>query len=150
MPTNISTVKIAASRESVWAALTDPTLVTQGQFGSDLITDWKPGKPIRFSTEWQGTLFEQWGTVLQFDAPNLLSYSLYAPRPGLDDRPENYFTMIYKLTENEGGTELQIVQKDNRPGAVQEAPQGEENPVLAGLKQFIEGNAETKNANQSA
>ena len=32
--------------------------------------------------------------------------------------------------EKDNGTELLIIQEDNRPGAKQEPEQGEENPVL--------------------
>ncbi|WP_433834425.1 hypothetical protein [Flavobacterium anhuiense] len=46
--------------------------------------------------------------------------------------------MNYVLTEENQKTKLDIIQKDNRPGAVQEAPQGEENPILQGLKTIIE------------
>ena len=46
--------------------------------------------------------------------------------------------MNYKLTSKENYTKLEIIQEDNRPGAVQEKPQGEENPVLAGLKALAE------------
>jgi len=46
--------------------------------------------------------------------------------------------MNYKLTSEEDYTKLEIIQEDNRPGAVQEKPQGEENPILAGLKALAE------------
>jgi hypothetical protein len=42
--------------------------------------------------------------------------------------------MSYVLDVNEGLVNLKIIQEDNRPGAVQEESQGEENPVLAALK----------------
>ncbi len=46
--------------------------------------------------------------------------------------------MIYVLTKENQKTKLEIIQEDNRPGAVQEEPQGEENPILQGLKAIIE------------
>ncbi|WP_218917277.1 hypothetical protein [Niabella ginsenosidivorans] len=48
--------------------------------------------------------------------------------------------MIYLLTEDGDATHLEIRQADNRPGAIQEAPQGEENPVLQALKKVAETN----------
>jgi len=65
---------------------------------------------------------------------------LFAPRPGLEDVPENYFIMHYRLMEDKGQTKLEIMQEDNRPNAKQEAPQGEENPVLQSLKKVVEEN----------
>src|SRR5216683_1166293 len=52
MAKNISTVVIKAPVQKVWDALTMPEFVKQWQYGSDLITDWKPGSDIRFRTEW--------------------------------------------------------------------------------------------------
>ena len=138
MAINISRLTIDASKEKVWEALINPEKVKAWQFGSKLITDWNIGNEIRFKTEWEGQTFEQWGTVLEFNPKSGLKYSLFAPRPGLEDKLENYFEMEYKLTEKENGTELLIIQEDNRPGAKQEAEQGEENPVLKMLKELIE------------
>ncbi|MEO6637667.1 MAG: SRPBCC family protein [Ginsengibacter sp.] len=138
MATNVSTIILKASLEKVWDALTKPELVKKWQYGSDLITDWKVGNEIRFRTEWEGKVFEQWGEVLEIIPQRLIKYSLFAPRPGLEDKPENYFVMNYVLSEKEGGVMVKIVQEDNRAGAVQEEPQGEENPVLSGLKNLVE------------
>lgn len=141
MATNISRLTINASKEKVWHALTNPDKVKAWQFGSDLITDWKVGNEIRFKSEWNGQIFEQWGTVVEFDPYEKLKYTLFAPRPDLEDKPENYFEMEYKLINNKNGTELTITQEDNRPGAKQEPEQGEENPVLKVLKDLIEKDA---------
>jgi uncharacterized protein YndB with AHSA1/START domain len=141
MPTNISTIRINASAQKLWDALTDPALVKLWQYGSVLTTDWQVGSSIRFRTEWQGKTFEQWGKVLSVQPNEKLSYSLFAPRPDLEDKPENYFVMNYVLTAEGSQTKLEILQEDNRPGAVQEAPQGEENPILQSLKNIVEANA---------
>ncbi|NJC68749.1 SRPBCC domain-containing protein [Planosporangium thailandense] len=134
-----SVVTIDAPRETVWTVLTEPRYVKQWQYGSDLQTDWSVGSPIRFTTEWEGNTFEQRGQVLAVDAPRELRYSLFAPRPGLKDRPENRFTMVYSLTEDAGRTRVTFTQEDPRPGAggEQDAEEGE-NPVLAALKSLCE------------
>ncbi|HTM67188.1 MAG TPA: SRPBCC family protein [Flavipsychrobacter sp.] len=139
MPANISTITLNATKGKVWDALTNPELVKLWQYGSELVTDWKEGGDIRFRTEWEGTVFEQWGKVLEVREMELLRYSLFAPRPGLEDKPENYFIMSYVLSsEGNGQTKLQIIQEDNRPNARQEPPQGEENTVLQSLKRLVE------------
>jgi uncharacterized protein YndB with AHSA1/START domain len=135
---NVSTIRIAAPAARVWQTLTQPSLVKQWQYGSDLDTTWQVGSPVRFKTVWQDTVFEQWGTVLAFEPHARLQYSLFAPRPGLEDKPENYFTMTYQLTPEDGVVKLEIVQEDGREGATKEPDQGEENPVLAELKKVAE------------
>lgn len=138
MATNISTITFNASIQKVWDTITKPGKVKLWQFGSDLITTWEPGTTIEFITEWEGKIFKQWGKVLEVRLGELVRYSLFAPRPGLEDKPENYFTMSYILSTEQGKTKLEIIQEDNRPNAVQEAPQGEENPVLQSLKSVAE------------
>lgn len=140
MATNLSTVTINASKQRVWDTLTKPELVKLWQYGSNLLTDWKVGSKIEFVTEWEGNVFKQWGTVQSFSPTDSLSYSLFAPRPGVEDKPENYLVMKYALTATGGQTKLEIIQEDNRPHAVQEESQGEENPILKGLKGVAEAN----------
>ncbi len=65
MATNISTIKINASTKKVWDTITKPELVKLWQYGSDLLTTWEIGSDIKFTTEWQDKIFEQWGKVLE-------------------------------------------------------------------------------------
>lgn len=140
MAESTSRIWISAPRDTVWTVVTEPAHVKAWQYGSDLHTDWSPGSPIRFVSEWEGQSFEQWGRILTFDPPAGLSYTLFAPRPDLEDRPENYFTMTYTLAESAGGTELVIVQDDPRSGAgaVDDAADDAANPVLTAVKQQAE------------
>jgi uncharacterized protein YndB with AHSA1/START domain len=139
MATNISNLNLNAPIKKVWDTLTQPSQVKLWQFGSDLTTDWEVGSDIRFTTAWEGQIFEQWGKILEIIPNEKLKYSLFAPRPDLEDKPENYFVISYILTQEHNHVKLQIIQEDNRVGAKQEAPQGEENPILKGLKDLIEG-----------
>jgi uncharacterized protein YndB with AHSA1/START domain len=140
MAINISTIFIQAPVQKVWDALTKPELVKQWQYGSELITDWEIGNDIRFRTEWENKIFEQWGKVVEVRPCDLIKYNLFAPGPGLEDKPENYFIMSYVLTSEIGQTRLEIIQEDNRQNAIQEEPQGEENPILQSLKKIAENN----------
>jgi uncharacterized protein YndB with AHSA1/START domain len=118
MAKNISRITVNASAQKVWDALTKPELVKKWQYGSDLITDWKINNPIRFRTEWEGKIFEQWGTVLEIIPNKLIRYNLFAPRPDLEDKPENYFEMSYMINSvADGKTNLEIIQEDTRGGS---------------------------------
>lgn len=140
MATNISRISINATPQKVWDILTKPEFVKLWQYGSDLQTDWKVGSSIKFVTKWEDKIFEQWGTVLEFTPTTKIRYSLFAPRLDLEDIPENYFEMIYSLTDENGQTRLAIIQEDNRLDAVQKDEQDEENPILKTLKQIAETN----------
>ena len=139
MKTSDSMVKIIAPMRKVWLALTVPDLVKQWQYGSDLLTTWEVGTPIIFRNEWDGRVFEQKGNVLEFSPESRLKYSLFFPRPDLQDSPANCFFMTYELTESEGVTSLLIRQEDPRPSPPDESTGGDEGPnVLSGLKELVE------------
>lgn len=143
MSTSTSRIIINALAEQVWDMITNPEWVKQWQYGSDLITDWQIGSSIRFRTEWDGNVYEQWGTVLEFTPYQCLRYSLFAPRPGLEDKPENYFTMSYFLSKEGDGTLLSIQQIDNRPGSdsideENDVTEDDEQSVLLILKRLAE------------
>jgi hypothetical protein len=118
--------------------ITTPEKVKLWQYGSDLLTTWQIGSSIEFITKWEGNIFKQWGKVLEFNPNESLKYSLFAPGTDREDKPENYFIMKYILAEEDGKIILEIIQEDNRPDAVQEEPNNEENPILQLLKEVAE------------
>lgn len=140
MATDVSSVVIKAPAFEVWSALTKPELVKQWQYGSHVVTDWRVGSSITFHSEWQGTVYEQWGTILEVAPNKLIKYSLFAPRPDLQDKPENYFVMSYELAERDGSTTLTVIQQDDRPGSQpQQSVDSEGQPsVLDMLKSLVE------------
>ena len=139
MGETVTRVELASSPERVFAALTEPDLVRAWQYGSVLETDWVPGSPVRFTSEWRGQEYAQWGTVVAFEPVRLVAYTLFAPREDLEDRPENRFTMTYELEEVVGGTRLTIRQSDHRPGAAEGESTGDpDDPVLGALRALLE------------
>jgi uncharacterized protein YndB with AHSA1/START domain len=137
--TSDSTVKILAPAKKVWLALTNPGLVKQWQYGSDLQTTWEVGTSIVFRNEWNGQVFEQKGTVLEFSPESRLKYLLFFPRPDLQENPERYFFMTYELAESDGTTSLLVRQEDPRPSAPGESSAGDDGPdVLSHLKELVE------------
>lgn len=128
---------MAAAREALWRCLTEPALVERWQYGARLETTWEPGSPIRFTVATDAGVLAQWGEVVSVDAPASLSYTLFAPRPGLDDAPANRFTMRYDLAEDGGATTLTVTMEDPREGAVERSD--DDSPVLAALRDLAEG-----------
>lgn len=139
MKTSESIVKILAPASKVWLALTVPDLVKQWQYGSDLLTTWEVGTSIVFRNEWNGQVFEQKGTVLEFSPESRLKYSLFFPRPDLQDIPEHRFFMTYELIGSGEATSVLFRQEDPRPSLPNESSGGEEGPdVLSALKELVE------------
>ena len=139
MKTTDSVVTISAPARKVWLALTVPDLVKQWQYGSDLLTTWEVGTPIIFRNEWNGQVFEQKGSVLEFVPESRLKYSLFFPHPDLQDLPEHYFFMTYELTAKEDATLLLVRQEDPRPSQPNESAGEDAGPdVLSVLKELVE------------
>jgi uncharacterized protein YndB with AHSA1/START domain len=98
--------------EKVWDALTNPELVKQYFFGSQLVTTWQPNTPIVFKGEWQGTAYEDKGTVLKFEPNKMLEYDYHSSWSTLEDRPENYQIITYRVKSKGNSTVLTIEQRN--------------------------------------
>ncbi|HEY8720382.1 SRPBCC family protein [Pengzhenrongella sp.] len=108
-----ATVDIAATPEKVWATLVDPEQVREYMFGSEVVTDWRPGSPILFRGQWQGKSYEDKGIIDTVDEPHLLRYTHYSPLSGAPDVPESYHTLTFTLEEIPTGTLLTLTQDNN-------------------------------------
>jgi uncharacterized protein YndB with AHSA1/START domain len=134
-----TSIVINAPKTAVWDALTNPAAVKEYFFGTDMVTDWTVGSPIYFRGEWQGTTYEDKGMVLEYSPEDTLSYTYWSSMGGKEDAPENYQTLRYSLSDQEGGVRVTI---DQSNVATQEsADHSSENwkGVLEGLKKYVEG-----------
>ncbi|WP_121809767.1 SRPBCC family protein [Mucilaginibacter kameinonensis] len=103
-------VKFKAPIDKVWQGLTDPAMVKEYFFGTNLETSWRVGEPIKFSGEWNGHKYEDHGTILDIDPGTFVKYSYWSSMSDTEDKPENYANITYNLTENNGETELTVTQ----------------------------------------
>ena len=62
-----ASVDVAGTPEQVWDALTNPELTRRYYYGTDILSDWKPGS--RWTSESDGELYLE-GELLEVDAPN--------------------------------------------------------------------------------
>ncbi len=132
-------VDVDASRERVWDALTDPAQISAYMDGSQVETDWVVGSPIVWRGEYEGRSYEDKGEVLAFDPPQRLSVTHYSPLAGEEDAPENYHTLVYSLSEADGGgTHLEFTQ--DGCDSAEQAEQFSKNwqQMLDGMKESVE------------
>jgi uncharacterized protein YndB with AHSA1/START domain len=135
----IKTVTIDAPRAEVWDALTKPDKVKQYMHGTVVSTDWKEGSPISWKGEWKGKAYEDKGQILEVEPQKRLSYTHWSSMGGTEDKPENYHTVTYELTGEDGKTTLTLTQ-DNNATQDEANKMAEDNwgPVLNGLKETAE------------
>jgi uncharacterized protein YndB with AHSA1/START domain len=131
-------VTIAADPSTVWDALTNPALIKQYLFGTDAESDFAPGSPIRFRGEWQGTPYEDKGTILESRPGHLLAYSYWSSFSGLEDKPENYAKVTFTLTREAAGTRLVVVQDHVGDEKSREHSEKNWGIVLDGMKKLLE------------
>ena len=78
-------VSIAAPGAEVWRALTDPEVIKQYMFGSQVETDWRPGSPIVWKGEFEGRSYEDKGEVLDVVPEQRIKVTHFSPMTGLPD-----------------------------------------------------------------
>ncbi|MBI1268666.1 MAG: SRPBCC domain-containing protein [Cryomorphaceae bacterium] len=123
--------------DRVWNALTNPEIVKQYFFGTELITDWKVGSEIIFQGEWEGQTYKDKGVVLEYEHNKILVYSYLSNWSGKADKPENYLRVSYEVQTTENGTELIISQSNYDE---ERAAHSEENwaGLIEAMKKVIE------------
>src|SRR4051812_45855729 len=110
---NLSTsIIINAPATQVWEALTNPAIVKQYFFGTNVKSDWKKGSPIIWEGEWEGKAYQDKGEILDIDPGKYVKYSYWSSMSGAEDKPENYADVSYQLTESDGKTKLTIGQSN--------------------------------------
>ena len=130
---------ISSSVSKVWDALTRPEIIKQYFFGTNTITDWKVGSPIKFKGEWQGKVYEDKGTILDFQKNKLIKYDYWSSMSGIEDKPENYVTITYELSGEDGNVNLSVLQENIPDEKMKEHSEENWKKVLSGLKKLLEG-----------
>jgi uncharacterized protein YndB with AHSA1/START domain len=132
-----STFTITAPKQKVWDALTNPAIIKQYFFGTNLVADWKVGGMIYFRGEWEGKPYEDKGIITAIIQNELLCYDYKSSWDTSEDIRENYMPIEYRLSESNGITTLEITQG----AATQEqAGHSDENwkMVMNGMKELVE------------
>ena len=133
-----ATTLVNAPASKVWDALTNPSLIKQYLYGTEVTTDWQVGSPITYRGEWEGKSYEDKGEILQIEPDKLLVSTFWSSLAGLPDLPENYKTVRYELFPEGDGTKLTITQDNNT--TQEEADHSTQNwtTVLDKLKELLE------------
>ena len=133
-----ATTLVNAPASKVWDALTNPSLIKQYLYGTEVTSDWKVGSPITYRGEWEGKSYRDKGEILQIEPDKLLISTFWSSLAGLPDLPENYKTVRYELFPEGDGTKLTITQDNN--ATQEEADHSAQNwtTVLDKLKELLE------------
>jgi len=136
--TATASISIDASREAVWQALTDPEMIKEYFFGTDTVTTWEVGSPLRFKGEWEGKTYEDKGTVLAFKKGEQVKYDYWSSMSGTADVPENYGIVTYDLSGDDGAVTVTVTQENIRDEKTRDHSVENWNVVLNQMKDLLE------------
>jgi uncharacterized protein YndB with AHSA1/START domain len=136
-----TSILVAASPQAVWHALTDPAMIAEYLFGTQVSTDWKKGSAIVYRGEWEGKPYEDKGTILEIDPPRVLATSYYSPLSGKPDSPESYQKVTYALAPEGSGTRVTVTQDGCADRAEADRMVQNWGMTLDALKGVVEGAA---------
>lgn len=131
--------EIRATIEEVWDGLTNPRIVRQYFFGTELSADWRRGGLLYFRGTYEGRPYEDRGTILDFEPPRLLRFSYWSNLSGVPDLPENRRIISYELEKGASAILLTISQEPVASEAEREESERNWGVVLDGLRSILEG-----------
>lgn len=105
-------IEIIAGKNKVWDVLTNPSIIKQYLFGTEVISGWSAGSDIVFKGEYNGVKYRDKGKILVFDKEKTFSYSYWSSFSGLEDKEENYSVVTYNIDEKNGITVLYLSQEN--------------------------------------
>lgn len=144
-----NTIHINAPTSKVWNALVNPEQTKKYMFGCEALSDWKPGSPLLWKGTWEGKemIFVK-GSIVAIEPEKFLAYTVIDPNnPAIPDIPENYLTVTYSLSHENGETILTVTQGDYARVAEGEKRYKDSynngegwNPILLQIKKLVEAN----------
>jgi len=142
-----NTISINAPAAKVWDALVNPEQTKKYMFGCETVSDWKIGSELLWRGEYEGKKMDfVKGHVVQLKPNELLVYTVIDPNnPSIPDVPENYLTVTYTVTEENGITLFTVTQGDYATVAEGEKRYQDSynngegwNPILVEIKKLVE------------
>jgi len=131
-------IEINAATEKIWDALTNPEIIKQYLFGTEVISDWTVGAEIVFQGEYEDSQYKDKGTIKVFDVEKRFQYTYLSSFSGLEDIPENYHLITYDLDDKNGITMLTIVQENIQSQEARDHSEKNWEMVLNKIKEIVE------------
>lgn len=142
----INSISINSTNTIVWDILTEPEQTKKYMFGCETVSDWKKGSSLLWKGSYEGKemVFVK-GNIVDIEPGKILVYTVIDPNSTMEDKPENYLTVTYKLSVENGQTVLTVTQGDYSKVADGEKRYKESynngegwNPILVEIKKLAE------------
>ncbi|WP_448810526.1 SRPBCC domain-containing protein [Agromyces bauzanensis] len=107
-------------------------------FGTELVTDWSIGGPIRWHGVWMGEPYEDHGVVLAVEPGTRLVHTHFSPLGSDDDVPENHHTLTWTLEPDGDATVLILSQDNNSTTEAARHSKGMRDTLVVSVKEIAE------------
>jgi uncharacterized protein YndB with AHSA1/START domain len=129
---------IVAGAGTVWSLLTDPGRTGELFWGCAVESDFTVGSPITWKGTWDGTPFEDRGTIKRVQPNSLLQYTHWSTATGTADDESAHNLLTFQLTEEKGGVRVVLRHENIASMEMKEHSEPMWNHLLATLKEMAE------------
>ena len=131
-------IRINAGVNRVFRALTSEKDIPKCFPLEKVESHWHPGDEITFHGKQGGRLFTDHGVIDIIFPPCEFQYRYWSDSHGTEDKRENYVTIDYILSPENGGTQLNMVQRNLPSKEVVAAQSGTWDGIFERLKTLLE------------
>jgi len=133
-----TSVTINAAPAKVWKAITTPASIQKYLMGTTVTSDWKEGSPITYEGEYNGKKYHDKGIIKKLRPETIFESTYWSSMSGKEDKPENYNTVTYTLSDEDDRT-LVVLKQDNIATKEEQAHAAKNwEQVLQKLKEVVE------------
>ena len=133
-----ASILVDAPVQEVWDALVNPEKIRKYLHNTTAISEWKEGSKLEFTGEWKGKNYTDKGVIRKYQKDNLLEYTWLSSSSGLEDRPENYALVSYKLKPEGARTCLTVTQDNIKTEEARKQSVANWAAVLSDLRKHVE------------
>lgn len=133
-----ASISIDATPAKVWDALTNPKLIKEYMFGTEVKSNWEEGDTILWKGEYEGKSYQDKGIIKKVEPMKVLQHTYLSSMSGKEDKPENYATVTYLLSKEGDKTLLSLTQDNNADEKAKEHSTKNWTMVLKKMKEIIE------------
>lgn len=135
-----TSISIKAAPAEVWEALTSPASIKQYLMGTTVTSDWKEGSPITYEGEYDGKAYKDKGVIKKLKPESVFQSTYWSSMSGKEDKPENYNTVTYTLSDEDDRTLLTLTQDNIATDEEKAHATKNWEQVLQKLKEVVEQN----------
>lgn len=104
-------IEIEASAEKIWDALINPEKINLYLYGTEAISEWKPGAQIIFQGTWEGKPYQDKGYIIDMVPNKLFRYQYWSGFSGLEDKKDKYSEVSFQITPGRNNSLLKLKQQ---------------------------------------